>query len=284
MTEYLTNGHSESHPAALPMRPTAIEQSAELTSEQIENWRASINESQHPVIVFNASSRPILLNDALRALLSEPDVAEGTNQPTAFVWQEICEAVARIVTEYASATSATSIAEAFPVHQRCFVAVGSVLRSPSGQLLGAVINLGDLNGSKDRLQSFFSHQSAVATDDAPAVVSDESQAAFQEWKIRREEARKRMAKLSRRESQVVALVSDGLPNKSVAHELDISVKTIEKHRANATRKLGVGSTAEMVRIAVVADNKPPESRPAAASGNPDRPFPDSFPGRANSFS
>ena len=52
---------------------------------------------------------------------------------------------------------------------------------------------------------------------------------------------------------VVQLVSIGLANKAIASELQISVKTIEKHRANATRKLGVGSTAELVRLAVLAD-------------------------------
>ena len=55
--------------------------------------------------------------------------------------------------------------------------------------------------------------------------------------------------------QVVQLVSIGLANKSIAIELEISVKTIEKHRANAARKLGVGSSAELVRLTVLADHE-----------------------------
>jgi DNA-binding NarL/FixJ family response regulator len=51
------------------------------------------------------------------------------------------------------------------------------------------------------------------------------------------------------------LVASGLANKSIALELQISVKTIEKHRANAARKLGINSTAEMVRITVLADHE-----------------------------
>jgi DNA-binding CsgD family transcriptional regulator len=62
-----------------------------------------------------------------------------------------------------------------------------------------------------------------------------------------------MQRLSPRESEVVLRVSAGLPNQSIARELEISVKTIEKHRANAVRKLNVRSTPEMVRISVLAD-------------------------------
>lgn len=88
---------------------------------------------------------------------------------------------------------------------------------------------------------------------ASGVDSDEL--AFRNWQTRREAARQQIRRLSRRELQVVQLVSSGLANKSIALELDISVKTIEKHRANASRKLGVGSTAEMVRLTVLADQE-----------------------------
>ena len=74
---------------------------------------------------------------------------------------------------------------------------------------------------------------------------------------------------------MVQLVANGHANKSIALELEISVKTIEKHRANAARKLGVGSTAEMVRLAVLADYEievhnritPAEIRPTMSSIN-----------------
>jgi DNA-binding NarL/FixJ family response regulator len=84
-----------------------------------------------------------------------------------------------------------------------------------------------------------------------ATNSDES--SFRNWQSRRDGARQQIRRLSRRELQVVQLVANGLANKSIALELEISVKTIEKHRANAARKLGVGSTAEMVRLTVLAD-------------------------------
>jgi DNA-binding NarL/FixJ family response regulator len=96
----------------------------------------------------------------------------------------------------------------------------------------------------------YGHGLQLNPADTPAN-SDES--AFRNWQSRRDGARQQIRRLSRRELQVVQLVAHGLANKSIAQELEISVKTIEKHRANAARKLGVGSTAEMVRLTVLAD-------------------------------
>ncbi|MBL8810682.1 MAG: helix-turn-helix transcriptional regulator [Planctomycetaceae bacterium] len=90
--------------------------------------------------------------------------------------------------------------------------------------------------------------------------------AYRSWLSRRDAARQQIRRLSRRELQVVQLVSSGLANKSIAQELQISVKTIEKHRANAARKLGVNSTAEMVRITVLADHELPERARTTAPG------------------
>jgi DNA-binding CsgD family transcriptional regulator len=92
--------------------------------------------------------------------------------------------------------------------------------------------------------------------------------AFRRWVVRRNAARKQIRRLSPRELEVVMLVADGLANKSIALRLEISVKTIEKHRANAARKLGVSSTAEMVRLAVESD---PDAR--------DFPAAETFPGQ-----
>ena len=85
--------------------------------------------------------------------------------------------------------------------------------------------------------------------------STSEESAFRIWLSRRAAARQQIRRLSRREFEVVQLVASGLANKSIALELDISVKTIEKHRANATRKLGIGSTAELVRLSVLADHE-----------------------------
>ena len=95
--------------------------------------------------------------------------------------------------------------------------------------------------------------SGVTNGSSTVTMSDED--AYRNWQTRREAARQQMRRLSRRELQVVALVAQGHANKSIAQQLEISVKTIEKHRANAARKLGVNSTADLVRITVIADQE-----------------------------
>ena len=56
--------------------------------------------------------------------------------------------------------------------------------------------------------------------------------------------------LTPREREVVQLVAEGNSNKMVGRSLDISVKTVETHRAAAMRKLSLDSTAALVRYAV----------------------------------
>jgi len=58
------------------------------------------------------------------------------------------------------------------------------------------------------------------------------------------------AVLTSRERDVVIMVDAGRSNKEIADALNISTKTVEGHRRNIMRKLGLGSTAELVRYAV----------------------------------
>jgi DNA-binding NarL/FixJ family response regulator len=56
--------------------------------------------------------------------------------------------------------------------------------------------------------------------------------------------------LTPREREVLQLVAEGHTNSSVANELSISVKTVEKHRANVMSKLEVTDLASLVREAI----------------------------------
>ena len=56
--------------------------------------------------------------------------------------------------------------------------------------------------------------------------------------------------LTPRERGVVQLIAEGQSNKEVARRLEISIKTVETHRAAAMRKLNVTSTAGLVRYAI----------------------------------
>jgi DNA-binding NarL/FixJ family response regulator len=59
-----------------------------------------------------------------------------------------------------------------------------------------------------------------------------------------------LSALTHREREVVQLIAEGRINKEIARLLDISVKTVETHRATAMHKLKLRSTAELVRYAV----------------------------------
>jgi DNA-binding NarL/FixJ family response regulator len=56
--------------------------------------------------------------------------------------------------------------------------------------------------------------------------------------------------LTPRERLVIQLISEGHSNKEIGAILNLSVKTIESHRATAMRKLNVTSTAAIVRYAI----------------------------------
>jgi two-component system response regulator NreC len=54
-----------------------------------------------------------------------------------------------------------------------------------------------------------------------------------------------------RESEVLRLIASGYSNKEIAGRLDISVKTVEAHKANAMRKLGLTGRIDIVKYAVL---------------------------------
>ncbi len=69
---------------------------------------------------------------------------------------------------------------------------------------------------------------------------------------RNEDAHVMLGKLTGREREVLEGLAKGLPNKTIAYDLDISPRTVEVHRANLMTKLGVRSLSEALRIAFAA--------------------------------
>lgn len=53
-------------------------------------------------------------------------------------------------------------------------------------------------------------------------------------------------KLSRRETQVIKMIGDGMINKEIAEKLNLSIKTVETHRKNINQKLGVNSLIDLI--------------------------------------
>lgn len=67
------------------------------------------------------------------------------------------------------------------------------------------------------------------------------------------EARTSIASLSERERMLVPLLAEGVSAREVAQALGLSARTVEAHRSNIFRKLGINSSAALVRIALLAE-------------------------------
>lgn len=56
--------------------------------------------------------------------------------------------------------------------------------------------------------------------------------------------------VTRREQLVLRLISQGLNNKRIAQEINVSVRTVETHKRNIKQKLGIDSTVGLMRYAI----------------------------------
>ena len=61
-----------------------------------------------------------------------------------------------------------------------------------------------------------------------------------------------LGRLTARESQVLERIVAGRLNKQIADDLNISIKTVEAHRANIMEKLNVSTVADLLKIALDA--------------------------------
>lgn len=80
----------------------------------------------------------------------------------------------------------------------------------------------------------------------------ERDAVSREQRRRSRQAAERLATLTHREREVLDRVVAGKLNREIAEELEISIKTVEAHRARLMEKLEVGSLAELVQAAMAA--------------------------------
>jgi DNA-binding NarL/FixJ family response regulator len=56
--------------------------------------------------------------------------------------------------------------------------------------------------------------------------------------------------LTARELQVMEMLARGMTNREIAHDLDISIKTVDTHRGHVLKKLGLRNNSELTRFAV----------------------------------
>ena len=71
--------------------------------------------------------------------------------------------------------------------------------------------------------------------------------------------RRPLDKLSPRQVEVLRLVAQGHPTREIARRLELSVKTIETHRAETMKRLGIHDVAGLVRYAVRVGLVSPEA-------------------------
>jgi len=68
-----------------------------------------------------------------------------------------------------------------------------------------------------------------------------------------QKAQELLAKLTPRENQVLERITAGRLNKQIADDLNISIKTVEAHRANIMTKVEARTVAELIKIALTAN-------------------------------
>jgi DNA-binding NarL/FixJ family response regulator len=66
----------------------------------------------------------------------------------------------------------------------------------------------------------------------------------------KENEKNKVAQLTERECEVMRLLADGMSSKEAATRLQISIRTVESHRINISRKLGFNSIAKLVHYAI----------------------------------
>jgi FixJ family two-component response regulator len=70
-------------------------------------------------------------------------------------------------------------------------------------------------------------------------------------------AKARLTALSGREHEVLSLVVAGNANKVIARRLDLSEKTVERHRSHGMKKLGICTVPDLVRLMMAANEQLP---------------------------
>jgi len=100
------------------------------------------------------------------------------------------------------------------------------------------------HGAHDFLQKPFRDEDLIERVRRALAKDAKARAALEEHKA----IRTRLDSLTPREREVLALMARGKPNKIMAHELKVSQRTVEIHRARVMEKSGASSLAELVRM------------------------------------
>lgn len=133
--------------------------------------------------------------------------------------------------------------------QKRGINIATIFLSGHGDIPVAVRALRE--GALDFVEKPFKHDELLAR--LRVCVNTDTE--MERIRIDKQEAEKRLSNLTRRERQVVDKLVEGKINKVIAHELDLSTRTVESHRARAMKKLGADSLSDVFKIALAAEGK-----------------------------
>ncbi|HZF19967.1 MAG TPA: response regulator transcription factor [Burkholderiales bacterium] len=102
------------------------------------------------------------------------------------------------------------------------------------------------DGAVDFIEKPFSYREALSIVQAAFRRDAEARGK----RLRRLVVSGRLATLTDRERDVLRRIIEGKPNKIIAEELEISVKTVEFHRSKLMEKMGADSVATLVQLAL----------------------------------
>ena len=126
------------------------------------------------------------------------------------------------------------------VHSRKTVLVDILNYRRDGTAFRNGVMVTPLYDEEGELAYFLGSQMDLGTNDPMALSARQARASSL------------VSQLPDRQRQVLRAMASGLLNKQIAHQLGIAEKTVKMHRALMLDRLGVGTSAEAIRIAVEA--------------------------------
>ena len=109
-------------------------------------------------------------------------------------------------------------------------------------------------GAFEFLEKPFQENLLVATIEQAIAISLRDQ----NRRAQRSEATARLARLSKRETQILRGLLAGMTNKEIARRFEISPRTVEMHRANMMRDMNCDALSDVIRLAIEAELEPLE--------------------------
>ena len=129
------------------------------------------------------------------------------------------------------------------------ITVPIIMISGHGDISAAV---SAMKAARDRLSGKAVSRRGADGEHSPGVDLDARQRVNDE---KRSHLAERFARLTPNEREVLDLTAAGKPDKAIALKLDLSLRTIQLHRASLMRKLEVRSRAELIRLAQAAEQQ-----------------------------